>query len=211
MTRKVTKEMIAERVKDIADNEGRPYTEDFLYRLMYFDEEICDCVLWSRATIRFFKINLIARVAESKGILSDKDFLNLSNLSLEEIKSALFQRENEKEICEDLLYFWKLLGSLEEEMPLRIRIHNKLKECLRQIPDTTLLKKEDFCKFFKETSRECQKYCRGRKKLKNDQYRERVGEILKMAEGLLKSFDTVDWYGKYPHRQGILAWLEPSQ
>ena len=177
----VTKEMIAERVKDIANNEGPPYTEDFLYRLMYYDQEICDCVLWSRATIRFFKINLISRVVESKGILNDKQFVKLSNYSLEEIKSALFQRENEKEICKDLLYFWQLLGSLEEEMPiinpLMIRIHNKRKECLRQCPGSVPTKKEYLCKFFKEISRECQKYCRARKKRKNDQYRERVGEM----------------------------------
>ena len=46
---------------------------------MYYDQEICDCVLWSRATIRFFKINLISRVVESKGILNDKQFVKLSN------------------------------------------------------------------------------------------------------------------------------------
>ena len=203
LNKKVTKEMIAERVKDIANNEGPPYTEDFLYRLMYYDQEICDCVLWSRATIRFFKINLISRVVESKGILNDKQFVKLSNYSLEEIKSALFQRENEKEICKDLFYFWQLLDSLLDEMqitnPLMSRIHNMCVECLRQRTGCSAsMKKEYLCKFFKEISRECQKYCRARKKRKNDQYRERVGEILKMAEGLLNSFDTVDWYAKLP-------------
>ena len=198
----LTKEMIAERVKDIANNEGPPYTEDFLYRLMYYDQEICDCVLWSRATMRFFKINLISRVVESKGILNDKQFVKLSDYSLEEIKSALFQRENEKEICKDISYFFQLKRSLVEEMlitnPLMSRIHNKCVECLRQWTGSVSMKKEYLYKFFKEISRECQKYCRARKKRKNDQYRGRVVELQKMAEGLLNSFDTLDWCAKLP-------------
>ena len=193
----VTKEMIAERVKDIANNEGPPYTDDFLYRLMYFDQEICDCVLWSRATVRFFKINLISQVVESKGILNDKQFVELSNHSLEEIKSALFEKEKEKEILKDLQYFWQLLFSLQQEMlitnPLMSRIHNKCAACLRQCPGSQRMKKKDLYNFLKEISRDCQKYCRARRKRKNDQNRERIGEIRRVAEGLVNALHALDW------------------
>ena len=92
----ITKEMISESVKDITDYAGPPYTEDFLYRLMYFDQYICGVVLWSCGA-KFFKINLINHVVLSKAILNNKHYIELSDHPLEELKSALFKREREKE------------------------------------------------------------------------------------------------------------------
>ena len=34
------KEILSKSVKAITDNMGPPFTEDFLYRLMYFDQQI---------------------------------------------------------------------------------------------------------------------------------------------------------------------------